>query len=87
MDSGDEISFDQNGDPYPSYDLVNWQKKENGSFFFAHVGEFSGNENLRVNEHSIIWQGGQKEVNKSKCITILREVFYNVVHVTLPLLW
>ncbi|XP_073484999.1 extracellular calcium-sensing receptor-like [Aquarana catesbeiana] len=67
MDSGDEISFDQNGDPYPSYELVNWQKKENGSFFFAHVGEFSGNENLRVNEHSIIWQGGQKEIPVSVC--------------------
>ncbi|XP_018412527.1 PREDICTED: extracellular calcium-sensing receptor-like [Nanorana parkeri] len=66
-DSGDEVSFDQNGDPYPSYDLVNWQKKENGSFFYANVGEFSGNKDLKVNEHAIIWQGDQKEIPVSLC--------------------
>ncbi|KAM9316511.1 extracellular calcium-sensing receptor-like [Gastrophryne carolinensis] len=54
IDSGDELSFDQNGDPFPSYDLVNWQKKSNGSFFFAYVGEYSGNKTLRVNEHTMI---------------------------------
>ncbi|KAM5165133.1 extracellular calcium-sensing receptor-like [Mantella aurantiaca] len=67
MDTGDELSFDQNGDPYPSYDLVNWQKKENGSFFFANVGEFNGNKGLHVNEHAITWQGDQKEIPVSVC--------------------
>nr|DBA26104.1 TPA: hypothetical protein GDO54_010402 [Pyxicephalus adspersus] len=69
MDSSDEISFDQNGDPYPSYDLVNWQNKENESFYIAYVGEFSGLKDLKVNEDAIIWQGGEKEIPVSVCST------------------
>ncbi|XP_075122990.1 extracellular calcium-sensing receptor-like [Leptodactylus fuscus] len=67
IDSGDKISFDQNGDPYPSYDLVNWQKRDNGSKFFAHVGKFVGNENLKVKENTIMWQGDSTEIPISVC--------------------
>ncbi|CAH2247248.1 PREDICTED: uncharacterized protein LOC108718501 [Pelobates cultripes] len=58
--AGDKVSFDQNGDPYPSYDLVNWQK-ENKTYFFAHVGEFSQDESFRLDENIIVWQGSHKE--------------------------
>ncbi|XP_073529603.1 extracellular calcium-sensing receptor-like [Phyllobates terribilis] len=67
MDAGDKISFDQNGDPYPSYDLVNWQRRDNASSVFAHVGEFIGNENLRLKEHTIVWQGESLEIPISVC--------------------
>ncbi|XP_053316371.1 extracellular calcium-sensing receptor-like [Spea bombifrons] len=65
--TGDKVSFDRNGDPYPTYDLVNWQRGDNGSFFFAHVGEFSPDENFRLDEHIIMWHGSQKEVPISMC--------------------
>ncbi|XP_043558900.1 extracellular calcium-sensing receptor-like [Chiloscyllium plagiosum] len=35
---GEEISFDKNGDPVASYDLINWQKGENGTVRFVQVG-------------------------------------------------
>ncbi|XP_063296811.1 extracellular calcium-sensing receptor-like [Pelobates fuscus] len=66
--AGDKVSFDQNGDPYPSYDLVNWQK-ESKTYVFAHVGEFSQDENFRLDENIIVWQGSQKEVPISVCST------------------
>ncbi|XP_068089408.1 extracellular calcium-sensing receptor-like [Hyperolius riggenbachi] len=67
MSTGDEISFDHNGDPYPSYDLVNWQKKDDGLLYLHIVGDFSGNNHLRVNEHAIVWQGGHNEIPVSVC--------------------
>uniref|UniRef100_A0A8C5MHJ9 G-protein coupled receptors family 3 profile domain-containing protein n=1 Tax=Leptobrachium leishanense TaxID=445787 RepID=A0A8C5MHJ9_9ANUR len=63
--AGDNVSFDQYGDPYPSYDLVNWQK-ENRSFIFAHVGEFSQDKRFTLDK-PIVWQGLQKEVPVSVC--------------------
>ncbi|XP_075425536.1 extracellular calcium-sensing receptor-like [Ascaphus truei] len=65
--AGDKVNFDQNGDPNPSYDLVNWQKRNNGSVVFVPVGEFNEDGNLRVDEDVIIWQGAQKEVPISVC--------------------
>ncbi|XP_072000229.1 extracellular calcium-sensing receptor-like [Engystomops pustulosus] len=69
VDGSDKISFDQHGDPYPSYDLVNWQKKNDGSSVFVHVGEFVGNDNLKLKENVIVWQGGRKEIPVSVCST------------------
>ncbi|XP_075056974.1 extracellular calcium-sensing receptor-like [Mixophyes fleayi] len=66
-DAGDKISFDKNGDPYPTYDLVNWQKEDNGSLFFAGVGEFSGDESLTLKENTIVWQAERKEIPISVC--------------------
>ncbi|XP_069830340.1 extracellular calcium-sensing receptor-like [Dendropsophus ebraccatus] len=63
----EKISFDQNGDPYPSYDLVNWQQSDNGSNVFAIVGEFAGNQSLKLKENTISWQGGTIEIPISVC--------------------
>ncbi|MEE6501096.1 hypothetical protein FKM82_004062 [Ascaphus truei] len=65
--AGDKVNFDQNGDPNPSYDLLNWQKRNDGSVIFVPVGEFNEDGNLRVNEDAIVWQGAQKEVPISVC--------------------
>ncbi|KAM4694355.1 extracellular calcium-sensing receptor-like [Discoglossus pictus] len=65
--AGDKVTFDENGDPDPSYDLVNWQRSSNGSLLFVRVGEFSKEHNLRVNEDLVVWQGSQIEVPISVC--------------------
>ncbi|XP_075426631.1 extracellular calcium-sensing receptor-like isoform X2 [Ascaphus truei] len=65
--AGDKVNFDQNGDPYPSYDLLNWQKRNDGSIVFVPVGEFNEDGHLRVAEDVIMWQGAQKEVPISVC--------------------
>ncbi|MEE6501094.1 hypothetical protein FKM82_004060 [Ascaphus truei] len=65
--AGDKVNFDQNGDPYPSYDLLNWQKRNDGSIVFVPVGEFNEDGHLRVDEDVIMWQGAQKEVPISVC--------------------
>ncbi|XP_053567758.1 extracellular calcium-sensing receptor-like [Bombina bombina] len=67
MGAGDKVNFDQNGDPYPSYDLVNWQKSNNGAFIFAHVGTFNKDEKFMVDEDKIVWQGSQKMIPIAEC--------------------
>ncbi|XP_043557590.1 extracellular calcium-sensing receptor-like [Chiloscyllium plagiosum] len=68
---GEEVYFDDNGDSVATYDIVNWQKNENGSIKFVHVGHFdatsdSGHD-LVLNEKMIIWTGGKIEAPESLC--------------------
>ncbi|XP_066566354.1 extracellular calcium-sensing receptor-like [Amia ocellicauda] len=35
---GEEINFDDNGDPIPSYDVINWQRGTDGNIKFVTVG-------------------------------------------------
>ncbi|XP_072314531.1 extracellular calcium-sensing receptor-like [Eucyclogobius newberryi] len=67
----DEIFFDANGNPPPSYDLINWQMAE-GKVQHVTVGHFTsvnGNDKLRFNEEDIDWRTGQM-VPKSVCSTV-----------------
>ncbi|MEE6501095.1 hypothetical protein FKM82_004061 [Ascaphus truei] len=68
--AGDKVNFDQNGDPYPSYDLLNWQKRNDGSVVFVPVGEVNEDGNLRVDEDVIVWQGAQKEVHGNPLLQV-----------------
>uniref|UniRef100_H3A4X9 G-protein coupled receptors family 3 profile domain-containing protein n=1 Tax=Latimeria chalumnae TaxID=7897 RepID=H3A4X9_LATCH len=69
---GEEISFDKNGDPFPSYDLLNWQEL-NGIVSYVTVGQFTGSvassPELVINENKILWNSGQSknQVPKSVC--------------------
>ncbi|XP_033833302.2 extracellular calcium-sensing receptor-like [Periophthalmus magnuspinnatus] len=68
---GDDIFFDANGNPPPSYDLINWQMSE-GKVQHVTVGHFlsaKGDYKLRVNEKDIIWKTEQT-VPKSVCSTL-----------------
>ncbi|KAG2462625.1 CASR protein, partial [Polypterus senegalus] len=60
---GEEVSFDKNGDPIPSYDLINWQMGQDGSIEFVKVGYYDatlGTETeLFINDSIILWRGGQ----------------------------
>uniref|UniRef100_A0A8C4X784 Extracellular calcium-sensing receptor-like n=1 Tax=Erpetoichthys calabaricus TaxID=27687 RepID=A0A8C4X784_ERPCA len=39
--TGDEIQFDHNGDPRPSYDIINWQLDVNGDVQYVDIGNFT----------------------------------------------
>ncbi|XP_029373068.1 extracellular calcium-sensing receptor-like [Echeneis naucrates] len=70
---GDEIKFDENGDPAAMYDLVNWQLSPNGKMQFVTVGKFdevTGKQKLQIQEHNIVWNGNQTKVPLSLCSSI-----------------
>ncbi|KAG2462927.1 CASR protein, partial [Polypterus senegalus] len=64
--TGDEIQFDHNGDPRPSYDIINWQLDINGDVQYVDIGFYDGSAEegyeLTINEDNIIWNGGQKKL-------------------------
>uniref|UniRef100_A0A3P9KA25 Extracellular calcium-sensing receptor-like n=1 Tax=Oryzias latipes TaxID=8090 RepID=A0A3P9KA25_ORYLA len=66
---GDNVFFDEDGDPPASYDIINWQL-DNGKVQHVTVGQFistqSGNYKLQIDEEEIIWMTGQM-VPKSVC--------------------
>ncbi|XP_068173655.1 vomeronasal type-2 receptor 1-like [Antennarius striatus] len=72
---GDEIMFDENGDPAAMYDLVSWHLNPNGKIEFVNIGKFdettaTGEKKLHVQEKNIVWNGNQSEVPLSVCSNI-----------------
>uniref|UniRef100_A0A3Q1C0Q8 G-protein coupled receptors family 3 profile domain-containing protein n=1 Tax=Amphiprion ocellaris TaxID=80972 RepID=A0A3Q1C0Q8_AMPOC len=72
---GDEIKFDENGDPAAMYDLVNWQLRSNGEMEFVTIGKFdetttTESQKLQIQEHNILWNGNQTKVPLSVCSSI-----------------
>ncbi|KAM9318689.1 extracellular calcium-sensing receptor-like [Pholidichthys leucotaenia] len=72
---GDEIRFDENGDPAAIYDLVNWQLRQNGEMEFVFVGKFDKAtvavaQKLQIDEQKILWNGNQTKVPLSMCSSI-----------------
>uniref|UniRef100_A0A8C5NF01 Extracellular calcium-sensing receptor-like n=1 Tax=Gouania willdenowi TaxID=441366 RepID=A0A8C5NF01_GOUWI len=72
---GDEIKFDENGDPVAMYDLVNWQFRGNEGIEFVIIGKFDEtntalNQKLQIQEQNILWNGNQTKVPLSVCSSI-----------------
>uniref|UniRef100_A0A8C4SBE0 Extracellular calcium-sensing receptor-like n=2 Tax=Erpetoichthys calabaricus TaxID=27687 RepID=A0A8C4SBE0_ERPCA len=69
--AGEDIYFDENGDPPALYDIVNWQPTPNGDIQYVKVGSFDSSaptgKKLILNEDTIIWPGGRKEAPHSVC--------------------
>ncbi|XP_049919049.1 extracellular calcium-sensing receptor-like [Epinephelus moara] len=68
---GDEVSFDENGDALPIYDIMNWLWLPDGRTKVQNVGEvkrlaFKGEE-LTINEDKIFWNFKFKEPPRSVC--------------------
>ncbi|XP_051873297.1 extracellular calcium-sensing receptor-like [Pristis pectinata] len=67
---GERIYFDSNGDPVPTYDIVNWQPTDSGAVTVT-VGQYDGaapeGQNFILAEESIIWTGRQPTVPKAVC--------------------
>uniref|UniRef100_A0A3Q4G829 Extracellular calcium-sensing receptor-like n=1 Tax=Neolamprologus brichardi TaxID=32507 RepID=A0A3Q4G829_NEOBR len=69
--SGDQVSFDENGDVVPIYDVINWLWLPDGSTTVQNVGEvkrtaFKGEE-LILNEDKIFWNFESKKPPRSVC--------------------
>uniref|UniRef100_A0A3Q3CTG3 Extracellular calcium-sensing receptor-like n=1 Tax=Haplochromis burtoni TaxID=8153 RepID=A0A3Q3CTG3_HAPBU len=56
---GDEVYFDENGDPAAKYEIINWQPKENGVVEFVTVGLYdislAPEKKLNFQNKSLIW--------------------------------
>ncbi|KAF7644418.1 hypothetical protein LDENG_00222350, partial [Lucifuga dentata] len=69
---GDNVLFDEKGDPPTSYDILNWQLID-GQLQHVTVGHFSSTANkdykLNIQEEKIVWRTG-KLVPKSVCSNV-----------------
>uniref|UniRef100_A0A3Q4G853 Extracellular calcium-sensing receptor-like n=1 Tax=Neolamprologus brichardi TaxID=32507 RepID=A0A3Q4G853_NEOBR len=68
---GDQVSFDENGDALPIYDVMNWLWLPDGSTKVKNVGEvkrstFKGEE-LILDEDKIFWNFESKKPPRSVC--------------------
>ncbi|XP_062860439.1 extracellular calcium-sensing receptor-like [Trichomycterus rosablanca] len=61
---GEDVRFDQKGDPIASYDLMNWQVGSDGSLQLTKVGFYDASlredRDLVINESVITWHRGNK---------------------------
>ncbi|XP_069004498.1 vomeronasal type-2 receptor 1-like [Embiotoca jacksoni] len=68
---GDEVSFDENGDALPIYDVMNWLWLPDGRTKVQNVGEVkrsaSKAEELTLDELKIFWNFESKEPPQSVC--------------------
>uniref|UniRef100_A0A3Q2WFB8 Extracellular calcium-sensing receptor-like n=1 Tax=Haplochromis burtoni TaxID=8153 RepID=A0A3Q2WFB8_HAPBU len=68
---GDEVSFDENGDALPIYDIMNWQWLPDGSMKVQNVGVVKKTalkgEELRLDEDKIFWNSDSKQPVQSVC--------------------
>ncbi|XP_060733779.1 extracellular calcium-sensing receptor-like [Tachysurus vachellii] len=68
---GEKVYFDENGEPIPVYDIINWQKDGRGGIRFQKVGSYDGSaphwQQLNMDMDLIKWTGGQSQVPSSLC--------------------
>lgn len=83
---GEEVRFDENGDPIATYDLMNWQKGQDGSLHLVKVGYYddslAGEKGLIINESAVQWHKGTKVCQLSpisKCLTLQIIIMYSYV--------
>uniref|UniRef100_A0A3B4VPH7 Olfactory receptor C family, n1 n=1 Tax=Seriola dumerili TaxID=41447 RepID=A0A3B4VPH7_SERDU len=69
---GDNVFFDENGDPPASYDIINWQLRD-GQVQHVTLGHFAsaanGDYKLSIQEEEIVWRTG-KMVPSSVCSNV-----------------
>uniref|UniRef100_A0A3B3U5Z9 Olfactory receptor C family, h1 n=1 Tax=Poecilia latipinna TaxID=48699 RepID=A0A3B3U5Z9_9TELE len=71
VESGENVYFDENGDPAAIYELVNWQRSPAGDVVFTTVGKYDashpdGNQ-LTMNGVNITWAAESVERPPSVC--------------------
>uniref|UniRef100_A0A3P8VZ46 G-protein coupled receptors family 3 profile domain-containing protein n=1 Tax=Cynoglossus semilaevis TaxID=244447 RepID=A0A3P8VZ46_CYNSE len=68
---GDQVSFDENGDALPIYDIVNWVWLPDGSIRVHNVGEVKrsakNGEELTIDEDKIFWNFPPRSVCSESC--------------------
>ncbi|KAL7400671.1 hypothetical protein ABVT39_015830 [Epinephelus coioides] len=71
---GDQVSFDENGDALPIYDVMNWVWLSDGRTKVQNVGEVKESakgEELTLDEDKIFWNFESKQVTSDFSITYL----------------
>ncbi|XP_077422341.1 extracellular calcium-sensing receptor-like [Vanacampus margaritifer] len=66
---GDEVYFNENGDPAAKYEIINWQPTENGTVKFVTVGVYDATADKQLNLHnkSLVWAENSQQVPVSVC--------------------
>ncbi|XP_075956751.1 extracellular calcium-sensing receptor-like [Anarhichas minor] len=68
--NGYDVSFDANGDPVATYELINWQKSESGSIELVTVGHYDASlpvgQEFHINRN-LTWLEGGTQVPLSVC--------------------
>ncbi|XP_049339701.1 extracellular calcium-sensing receptor-like isoform X2 [Astyanax mexicanus] len=68
---GEDVFFNENGDPPAKYDIINWQRTKENQYEFVNIGHydssFSPNDRLLINTASIVWAQNSKDVPRSVC--------------------
>ncbi|XP_029301842.1 extracellular calcium-sensing receptor-like [Cottoperca gobio] len=68
---GDEVYFNENGDPAAKYEIINWQPTENDIVDFVTVGlhdaSLPANKQLYLKKKSITWAQNSQQVPLSVC--------------------
>uniref|UniRef100_A0A8C5B8Y5 G-protein coupled receptors family 3 profile domain-containing protein n=1 Tax=Gadus morhua TaxID=8049 RepID=A0A8C5B8Y5_GADMO len=68
---GEEVYFNQYGDPAAKYDIINWQPKKDGSVEFVTVGLFDASlpeeKQLHIDNLTLTWANNSKQVPISVC--------------------
>ncbi|XP_027017644.1 extracellular calcium-sensing receptor-like [Tachysurus fulvidraco] len=69
--TGEDVFFDENGDPAARYDLLNWQRDKDGKTVFVKVGFYDASLQtylqLSFNNISIAWANNKPQVPLSVC--------------------
>ncbi|XP_064158433.1 extracellular calcium-sensing receptor-like [Anguilla rostrata] len=68
--NGYKVSFDTNGDPVATYELVNWQVMRDGNMEFVTVGHYDASApdgQVLIMNKNITWAGDQLQVPVSVC--------------------
>ncbi|KAK2847363.1 hypothetical protein Q5P01_010362 [Channa striata] len=68
---GEEVYFNENGDPPAKYEIINWQPTEKGIVDFVPVGFYDAslpaNKQLSLQNKPLIWTQNSKQVPVSVC--------------------
>ncbi|KAK2847345.1 hypothetical protein Q5P01_010344 [Channa striata] len=68
---GDEVYFNENGDPPAKYEIINWQPRKKGTVDFVTVGFYDASlpaaKQLSLQNTSLIWAQNTKQVPVSVC--------------------
>ncbi|XP_034083754.1 extracellular calcium-sensing receptor-like [Gymnodraco acuticeps] len=68
---GEEVYFNENGDPAAKYEIINWKPRENDIVEFVTVGLYDAslhaNKQLHLQNESITWTQNSQQVPVSVC--------------------
>lgn len=80
--SGEHVKFDMRGDSIPSYDLINWQRLQNGDIDFIKVGLYDGamdaGKELVIQDQKLKWPDNQSKARCSHNVHCMLKYKYKI---------